>query len=115
MITEELSTKDQLDFATVYGCIFSLSTTIEYLACTQGLMAERGANYARNKAKAAEEACQVVYNTLEREITKRMNDEQKKVALTAIDEHKKMVYDIFLLTPDHQRRIKSLINKLQKE
>lgn len=115
MLQEELTTKDQIDFSYVYGTIFSLSTTIEFLVAIQGLMGERKANYAQNKAREAEKACQLVYDILNREITKRMTAEQKVISQTAIDEHKGVIYDFFMLNYDRQRRVKSLIAKLTKE
>lgn len=114
-MTEELTTKDQIDFAYIYGTIFSLTTTIEFLTAIQGLMAERRANYAQNKAREAEYACQKVHDMLLREITKLMTPEEKELSSKAIDNHKETIYDFFMLTADHQRRIKTLIAKLKKE
>lgn len=113
--TETLPSKEELDFSYVYGTLFSLSATIEYIQAIQGLMAERKANYARNKARKAEIACQAVYNTLEREITKNMSPEQKQVSLDAIEHHKNTVYNFFLLSSDEQRRVCNLMDKLKKE
>lgn len=103
------------DFATVYGTIFSLSTTLEYLVCIQALMAERKANYARNKAIEAEKACQVVHDVLYREMTKRLSPEEKAISEAAIDHHKKLVYEFFLLDRHEQVRVEKLMDKIRKE
>lgn len=78
-------------------------------------MESRGANYIANKTTQAETACQVVYKSLEREITKRMNDEQKVIALAAIEEHKTIVYDFFTMDSGDQKRVRGLLTKIKKE
>lgn len=115
MLTEEVSTKDQQDFDVIYGTIFSLATVHEFLEGVQGIMGERKANYARNKAREAQTACKFVHDLLLREITKRMTPEQRAIAECAVEEHRNIIYDFFMLTNDHQRRVKGLIKKLKDE
>ena len=111
----ELTEKQQLDFSTIYGSIFALGVTVEYLSAVQGLLAERGAKYALNKAREAEKSCEVVLTTLNREMTKRMTPEEKAISEHAIEFHKDLVYSFFLLDTDKQRRVSSLIKKLKAE
>lgn len=108
-------TKEELDFSTVYGTLFSLGTTVEYLACLRGLMLERNAKYVANKAKQAEDACQFVYDTLEREMMKRLTLEEKAIAMAAIDHHKLLIYDFFLMDNNDQHRVKQLMDKIKKQ
>lgn len=108
-------TKQELDFNTLFGTLFSLDATIEYTQVSQGLFAEKGANYARNKAKDAEVACSVLYNSLIREVTKNMTPIEKQTTLEHIENHKNLVYDFFLLDGQEQVRIRKLIDKIKKE
>lgn len=108
-------TRDEMDFNTLYGCMFSLSTSIEYLICVRGIMLERKINYPANKALQAENACQVIYNSLEREITKYMTPEQREIALSAVEYHKQIVYDFFLMDNNDQHRVKQLMDKIKKQ
>jgi predicted transcriptional regulator with HTH domain len=114
-MTETLSPKDEYDFNVVYGCLFSLSVTTEYLDAVRVVMDDRKAKYVSNKSKEAQKACEFVKTTIEREITKRMNDEQKTIALGAVEQQKQIIYDFFLMDTNDQHRIKQLINKLKRE
>lgn len=104
-----------MDFAVIYGTLFSLSTTLEYLDTIQVLFAEKGAKYALNKAREAEKSCEVILTTLHREMTKRMTPEEKAVSDHAIEHHKDLIYSFFLLDADKQRRVSGLINKLKTD
>ena len=114
-MSQELTEKQQLDFSTVYGAIFALGVTSEYLQSLQGLLAERNAKYALNKAREAEKSCEVILTTLHREMTKRMTAEEKAISAHAIEHHKNLIYAFFLLDPDQQRRVSGLITKLKSE
>jgi len=116
MDTIDQLTETQLyDFNVAYGCLFSLSTVVDYLDAIQPVMASRKANYAVNKAKTAEAACKGLETILMRELVKKMNPDEKAVALAAIEEQKQILYAFFVLDVDDQRRVKTLISKLNRE
>lgn len=114
MDTSTLS-KDEIDFSTVYGTLFSLSTTLEYLTATMALMKERNAKNLANRALEAEKACQIVHNALEYEITKKMSSYERDITLSAVEHHKDTVYGYFVLNTDNQRKVKELMNTLREE
>jgi len=114
-MSQQLTEKQQLDFSTIYGSIFALGVTVEYMSAVQGLLAERNAKYALNKAREAEKACEVVLTTLHREMTKRMTAEEKAISDHAIEHHKDLVYSFFLLDTTDQKRIKNLMDKIKRE
>jgi len=109
----ELTEKQQMEFSVIYGSIFALGVTCEYLQALEGTLAERNAKYALNKAREAEKSCEGVLTTLNREMTKRMTPEEKAISEHAVEFHKDLVYSFFLLDTDKQRRVSSLIKKLK--
>lgn len=114
-MTESLSPKDEYDFNVIYGCLFSLDVTVEYLAAVQVVMSDRKANYVSNKSREAAKACGFVKNVIQREITKRMTPEQKAIAMAAVEHQKKLIFDFFLMDANDQHRIENLIKKIKKE
>ncbi|MFD2163705.1 hypothetical protein ACFSJU_14945 [Paradesertivirga mongoliensis] len=108
-------TKEELNFNYIYGTIFSADTTAEYAESLATILNEQGQNYERNLAEQAGKACTKLGNALRRLLTKNMNDEQKAIALAAVDHHKDLVYDFFLLDCKQQQRVKGLIAKMKKE
>ena len=112
---QSLTQKQETDFATIFGTLFVLKTAAEYLAVMQGLMAERKANYALNKSKKAEEAVVTVYQSLEREATKKLSPAEKQIILDSAEQHNNLVYSFFLLSQQEQLRVKNLIDKIKKE
>ncbi len=111
----ELTERQQYELAIVYGTIFMVSAAIDTLEALQGIMFDRDAKYAINKAKDAEKACNAVLKILEREKTKYMTEDEKKVSAAAVESQKDLVYSFFMLDADKQRRVKHLIEKLKKE
>lgn len=114
-MSTELTDGQKLELSILYGTIFILSTSCDCLQAVQATFTEQGARYVTNKAKDAERACNAVLKVLEREKTKYMTAEEKKVSELAVETQKELVYSFFLLEPDQQRRVSGLIAKLKSE
>jgi len=112
-MSTELTEGQKYELAIVYGTIFMLSAAIDSIGAVQGILLDRDAKYAINKAKNAEKACNAVLKVLEREKTKYMTAEEKKVSELAVETQKELIYSFFLLEPDQQRRVSGLIKKLK--
>lgn len=110
-----MTPEEELDFNTKYGCLFSLSATLEYAQMVQGIFGQQKNNYGKNVAKRMEEICNQLTTVLKRDITAGMNEAEKFIALSAIEHQKNIIYSFFILTPKNQRRIEGLIKKLQQE
>jgi len=108
-------TELEIDFGTVYGTLFSLATTTEYLECVDVLFAKRKVNYLQNKAVEANKQCKVVYNLIEKEMNRHMSAEQRSLTNGAVEQHKELIYDFFKMDAKDQVRIKGLMNKILKE
>jgi len=94
------------------GTIFSIDTTIEYIESLQ-TMTDKKDSYGHNKFDDAIKSCGLVKNNIERKLYQGRSEEQKQLIDEAIDYHKTLVYDFFLLDVDKQRRVRSLINKMK--
>lgn len=110
-----LTEGQQYELAIVYGTIFMLNASVDCIQALQGVLLGRGAKYAINKAKDAEKACNAVLRVLEREKTKYMTDEEKKISAEAVESQKELVYNFFMLDAEQQRRVSGLISKLKSE
>ena len=94
------------------GTIFSIDTTIEYIESLQ-TMTDKKDSYDHNKFDDAIKSCRLVRKNIERKLYQGRSEEQKRLIDEAIDYHKTLVYDFFLLDVDKQRRVRSLINKMK--
>jgi hypothetical protein len=94
------------------GTIFSIDTTIEYIESLQ-TMTDKKDSYDHNKFEDAIKSCGLVKKNIERKLYQGRSEEQKQLIDEAIDYHKTLVYDFFLLDVDKQRRVRSLINKMK--
>jgi len=94
------------------GTIFSIDTTVEYIESLQ-TMTDKKDSYDHNKFEDAIKSCGLVKKNIERKLYQGRSEEQKQLIDEAIDYHKTLVYDFFLLDVDKQRRVKSLINKMK--
>lgn len=114
-MAELLTEKQHLDFSVITGTLFSLSTTVEYLDEAKAIMDERKAKYARNKADYAYDACKKLLNILETEFKKTLSQAEREVLTNSIDNHRTLVYKLFTLDENDQKRVGGLINKLLNE
>jgi hypothetical protein len=112
---QDLTPAEELNFHYKYGTLFSLSTAIEYAQSIAGIYGEEGNAYAKNKAIEVEKCCGKLHAAIERDITSGLPPEEKAIALQAVEHHKGIVYDFFLLDAKDQKRISNLISKIKKE
>jgi hypothetical protein len=105
-------TPEEIEHNYMLGTLFSIDTTTEYIESLQ-TMTDRKDSYAHNKFNDAVKSCGLVRKNIERKLYQGRNEEQKKMIDDAIDYHKTLVYDFFLLDVDKQRRVRSLINKMK--
>lgn len=110
-----LTEGQQYELAIIYGTIFMLNASVDCIEALQGVLLGRGAKYAINKSKDAEKACNAVLKILEREKTKYMTEDEKKVSAAAVESQKELVYNFFMLDAEQQRRVSGLISKLKSE
>jgi hypothetical protein len=113
-VISELDKAEQ-DFHIKYGSLFSLDATIEYCQALHGHYAEIGNKYAKNKCAETEATCEKLKSAIERELTNGLNQDQKRIALEAVEYHKSLVYDFFSLDAQEQRRVRGLLDKIKKE
>jgi hypothetical protein len=105
-------TPEEIEHNYMLGTLFSIDTTTEYIESLQ-TMTDRKDSYAHNKFNDAVKSCGLVRKNIERKLYQGTNQEQKQMIDDAIDYHKTLVYDFFLLDVDKQRRVRSLINKMK--
>lgn len=111
----ELSEQDALDFEVISGTIFSLAMTLDYLEGMQAVFSTRKANYVANKGRDAEKSCQALQNILLREFKKVMSKEEREIVGLSLEAQKNMIYALFSMEGNDQRRMMGLINKIKKE
>lgn len=112
---QETIPSEDVSFAHIYSALFALSVSVEVLQALQGILSERKHNYAINKAKEAEKACNTAYKVVERAIVRGLLPEQSKIMLEAVEQQKSTMYDFFLLDTEDQRRVRGLIAKIKKD
>jgi hypothetical protein len=105
-------TPEELEHNYMLGTLFSIDTTVEYIESLQ-TMTDKKDSYAHNKFSDAVKSCGLVRKNIERKLYYGRTEEQKQMIDEAIDYHKTLVYDFFLLDADKQRRVRSLINKIK--
>lgn len=115
MSTTPLTEEQEYTFNVLYGFLFSLSLSNEYIQAMSAIVEDRGSNYVKNKVKESEKANDALLAVIKREFTKTLSDAERGVTLQAIEDQKAFVYKIFMLDADDQKRVKGLINKILKD
>jgi hypothetical protein len=105
-------TPEEIEHNYMLGTLFSIDTTTEYIESLQ-TMTDRKDNYAHKKFDDAVKSCGLVRKNIERKLYQGTNQDQKQLIDDAIDYHKTLVYDFFLLDGDKQRRVRNLIDKIK--
>lgn len=103
------------EFNLQYATLFLTETIVTYFEAVQAIYSLKGDNYTTNKLKEAETACIKAIVCIKRNLTAGMPEQQKEIALQAVEHHKGLVYEIFSLEVDEQARVRNLITKLKKE
>jgi len=116
MTTEQnLTETEEASFQLLYGFIFSMSMSIEYMDGIKPMLQAAGGRNALSKVLSAEETLKSLKGTIWHHFTKNMPPDQVGVFEQAIESHSETVYKMFSLGPDKQRRVWNLIEKLNKE
>jgi hypothetical protein len=105
-------TTEELEHNYMLGTLFSIDTTVEYIESIQ-TMTDKKDNYAHKKFDDVVKSCGLVKKNIERKLYQGRNEKEKQIINDAIDYHKTLVYDFFLLDGDKQRRVRNLIDKIK--
>lgn len=108
----ELTEDRQMTFALIFGVLFSLRLTTDYIDGLYPIIDGNNSNWVKNKAKGAEKACNTLKTVINREFQKTMDSHTKEVFNKAFDIQQDLVYSVLGLDPEHQDKVRDLILKL---
>jgi hypothetical protein len=111
----ETAQQIDLDFFYKYASLFTLGIASDYLTALQGIYGEEGNKYIQNKCADAEQACIKAQKAIERDLTKDLDPGEKTIAMSAVEQHKTLIYEIFSLDAKDQHRVRQLISKIKRE
>lgn len=111
----ELTEDQQLDIAMTYGLLFSLSMTSDYLDGIKPVLTTKKAKNLHSKVLSLESDCNSLLKAVQYEFLKSMDTQQRGIFLKSLEIFKDLCYSLLGLDPEHQDKVRDLINQINEQ